>query len=507
MEAVKEVKRKPKKDDKVMMVYGGRVCLISYVHNDSEVDLREYGGAKFNAKSVPVSALIFTDENGNFPPPQGWEEDTSADAEAVKDLSQHEELPALDSLLAQGLVSQGMPEPPTIPEAEMTVDEKRAAGHFQTFDTMEELIADLNAPESDPQEADPYFDKWAYLGEVDPQTGAIGETSLAVISDTAYLETFQSDKTLIALTEHILAIGRSELDNAPAVGDIQNARAQVKGIETYLRGKMAARDAKIDACNNLNELILRYERYIGDFLKAMPKNKGAQGTGSNQHKEVQYPRGIAPTLSELGVAPKQSSRWQKVAGVPLEVFEDYMVTSKETRHPISGNELLKQPQQGYDGDEWYTPTDFIEAARLLMGEIDCDPASCDLAQRVVKASRYFTKANDGLKQDWTGNVWLNPPYSQPKIEEFTTRLIEQYEAGITTEAVLLVNNCTDAGWFIALARRYPMMFSVGRAQFWQADQKTFATRQGQAIFYLGTRIDRFLECFNDLAYAPNVLDS
>ncbi|MDP8929537.1 MAG: phage N-6-adenine-methyltransferase [Actinomycetota bacterium] len=59
--------------------------------------------------------------------------------------------------------------------------------------------------------------------------------------------------------------------------------------------------------------------------------------------------------------------------------------------------------------EWYTPRPYLDAAVAVMGAIDLDPASCDLAQRNVRAVRYFTTEDDGLRQDWWGRVWLNPP--------------------------------------------------------------------------------------------------
>ena len=59
-------------------------------------------------------------------------------------------------------------------------------------------------------------------------------------------------------------------------------------------------------------------------------------------------------------------------------------------------------------DDWYSPGWLVEACRTAMGEIDLDPASCDHAQKTVKASTYYTKEDNGLDQHWSGTVFINP---------------------------------------------------------------------------------------------------
>lgn len=62
-----------------------------------------------------------------------------------------------------------------------------------------------------------------------------------------------------------------------------------------------------------------------------------------------------------------------------------------------------------EDNEHYTPPDYVEAARALMGSIDLDPASNALANQSVKAATYYSRSTNGFDKEWSGNVWLNPP--------------------------------------------------------------------------------------------------
>ena len=83
--------------------------------------------------------------------------------------------------------------------------------------------------------------------------------------------------------------------------------------------------------------------------------------------------------------------------------------------------------------------------RDVLGAIDLDPTTSEIAQRTVRATNYFTQDDDGLKHEWHGKVFLNPPYSN--IVPFIEKLIAEYQAGRVTEAILLTHNYTDTAWF------------------------------------------------------------
>jgi phage N-6-adenine-methyltransferase len=60
-------------------------------------------------------------------------------------------------------------------------------------------------------------------------------------------------------------------------------------------------------------------------------------------------------------------------------------------------------------DIWNTPLEIIQA----LGQFDLDPCSSE-KRKWDTAKKHFTISDDGLKQQWEGRVWLNPPYSKAK---------------------------------------------------------------------------------------------
>jgi len=174
------------------------------------------------------------------------------------------------------------------------------------------------------------------------------------------------------------------------------------------------------------------------------------------------------------------------------------VQARSVSLPAKTSDTSISATPGYDGDEWYTPAEYLEAARAVMGDIDLDPASCAAAQEVVRAGKFFTKEDDGLAQEWRGRIWLNPPYSAALAPRFIDKLCAEYDAGRLDEAVVLVNNATDTAWFHNLLGRFPACFLRKRVPFWRPGHSGGGARQGQVIFYLGPKVGAFWRVFSPL---------
>ncbi|MFH2034718.1 MAG: DNA N-6-adenine-methyltransferase [Candidatus Margulisiibacteriota bacterium] len=156
----------------------------------------------------------------------------------------------------------------------------------------------------------------------------------------------------------------------------------------------------------------------------------------------------------------------------------------------------------FTGDnEWYTPIQYIEAAREVMGSIDLDPATSAFGQSRIKADTAYTEQRDGLSLEWSGNVWLNPPYSQPLIFQFIEKLVSEWTAGNLEQAILLTHNFTDTAWFhLAESEAALLCFTKGRVKFEKEDRVRAAPTQGSAFFYFGERTKEFTEIFGQFGF-------
>ncbi len=154
--------------------------------------------------------------------------------------------------------------------------------------------------------------------------------------------------------------------------------------------------------------------------------------------------------------------------------------------------------------ENYTPIAIIEKVKAVLGGIDLDPASCDMAQEVVKAKTYYTVEDNGLCQAWRGRVFLNPPYGMPHIRDFTDKLVEELPS--IDAAILLTNDQTDTLWWQKCAINANLIcMPQGRLHFTTADGKETSPTNGQSFFYFGDNKRKFREAFSEMGLIVQVL--
>lgn len=111
-------------------------------------------------------------------------------------------------------------------------------------------------------------------------------------------------------------------------------------------------------------------------------------------------------------------------------------------------------------DEWYTPPEIFNALGL---EFDLDPSHPGLGNPycAVPARRFYTASENGLRREWTGLIWLNPPFGGrngqvPWLQRFLAH----------GNGIALVAARTSAAWFHDEAvRAHTMLFPKGKTKF------------------------------------------
>jgi hypothetical protein len=163
-------------------------------------------------------------------------------------------------------------------------------------------------------------------------------------------------------------------------------------------------------------------------------------------------------------------------------------------------------------NDYYTPPWIISAVRAGMGGIDLDAASHWSANRVHQIPRYFSKQDDAHRQEWTGRVWLNPPYknNQPWIDD----ILKHWSSGAVSQIAWLspsyVFNKQQAQPVMDLASLVICLTCPTDNMFWghggptktrprdiwcPVDQPALGVNQPHWIVYLGNRHTAVADAF------------
>lgn len=290
--------------------------------------------------------------------------------------------------------------------------------------------------------------------------------------------------TLPELSKFVL-VGREKLNAV---------RAEIRAIDKVGLAQ-EVHEQKLREAQDIADAVLDAEVRIGELLQRSVRHEGGRKKQSSQDDR----------LSDLGITKNQSSQFQQLASRP-EVVEQVKAEARQNGDIVTRESVLREIKKPHvtnnsKDDEWYTPEQYIEAARAVMGSIDLDPASNDFANETVKASVYYDEVTNGLERDWYGNIWLNPPYSSVLIQKFAEKLVDsKFE-----QAIVLVNNATETGWFRRLADEADaVLFTTGRIKYRKRDGEHGTPLQGQAFLYYGNQPETFLRVFGQFGWGARL---
>jgi len=152
-----------------------------------------------------------------------------------------------------------------------------------------------------------------------------------------------------------------------------------------------------------------------------------------------------------------------------------------------------------DSDSWYTPSEYLDAARRTLRGFSLDPFSSKLANKTVKADKILTVEDDALKTEWAygPSVWMNPPYSRGLCRLAAERFVEQYQAGNFKRGIVLCNNATDTQWWHLLVESSTAVcFTDHRIAFISPDGKQVSgNTRGQTFFLYSDKRSKVLDRF------------
>jgi len=268
-------------------------------------------------------------------------------------------------------------------------------------------------------------------------------------------------------------------------------KAHLKAIEDVNLG-ISVYDQKLQETQDLAGVVLMAEAKMGELLENIPLKRNKEGST----KGTSLPS-LPPNIT------RKQSHYAQALSKNIDVIEDVIKEAIEKKEVPRRSDVLSKIASPHvtkstGENEWYTPEKYINAARSVMGDIDVDPASSDIANQIVKAKKYYTINDNGLTKPWSGRVWMNPPYSQPLINEFSQTFVDKYNSGEIKEACVLTNNATETIWLqVLLSICDQVCFIKGRIKFIDVKGMTrLSPLQGQLILYFGKNVAVFYNYFN-----------
>lgn len=270
------------------------------------------------------------------------------------------------------------------------------------------------------------------------------------------------------------------LSEARNLSDIAAIRDMAQAAAEYAK----AAKLGMEASNYAAEIRIRAERKAGELLGGLKRGQGKRTdqlpdivSGSSEYRQA---------LNEAEVDERKAQRWQEVARIDDELFEDHIATTKQGERELTTAGVLKSTQgmgvhYSSKTDDWATPQSLFD---VLNSEFGFDLDVCASTNN-HKCEVYYTAEDDGLAQDWTGTCWMNPPYGSG-IGQWIEKAHDSALKGATV--VCLVPARTDTRWWWKHCIFGEIRFLRGRLKFGGGDTSA-PFPSAVIVFYPGTPSD------------------
>ena len=189
---------------------------------------------------------------------------------------------------------------------------------------------------------------------------------------------------------------KRELALVTRIDEVKEIRDKAEALRVY--AKQAGESLEMQ--NNCAEIKIRAERRAGELLKENGRKKG------ETDKKIMFHDGtLSPTLKKLGIERKQSMRWQIIAGIPEDLFEEHVENTMARAAELTTAGVLqlakrqerKQQQKKY-GTKKYKATPLSALPTNHYGTIYADPPwpYANHASRAAAVNHYPTMSIDEI---------------------------------------------------------------------------------------------------------------
>ena len=226
---------------------------------------------------------------------------------------------------------------------------------------------------------------------------------------------------------------KRELALASSIDEVKLLRDKAEALRQYIKQQ----GASLEMQNQCAEIKIRAERKAGELL-------GKQVSAGNP--QLLHDVIIAPKLSELGITPMQSHRWQLEATVPDEEFEQFVTEIKS-----EGGELTSSGFRRFASKLRIAEIDYPPLPEGLFNVIVIDPpwpyetVYNDETRRV--GSSYPEKgldelgalkipyANDCILWLWATNAFIHDAFHLLEVWEFEPKALLTWFKGEDPEHI------------------------------------------------------------------------